>query len=159
MDPIVALPIFGATPSHGSGESAPALSYSAGTCTCSMTCEEAGLEVYVAAAGVERLGGGSLGSPQLLLSTPRTRMSARSANASRTAWRPKRRAKSSAAVGRMLTQCAPFTPSKQRRVAHWETEAVLDRVQARLDERPDATNQASGMRLSAPCRRRGSGSL
>ena len=30
------------------------------------------------------------------------------------------------------------TPSKQRRIARWENEAVLDRVQARLDERPDA---------------------
>jgi transposase len=30
------------------------------------------------------------------------------------------------------------TPSKQRRVARWENEAVLDRVQARLDQRPDA---------------------
>ena len=30
------------------------------------------------------------------------------------------------------------TPSKQRRVARWENEEVLDRVQARLDQRPDA---------------------
>ena len=30
------------------------------------------------------------------------------------------------------------TPSKQRRVARWENEAALDRVQARLDQRPDA---------------------
>ena len=30
------------------------------------------------------------------------------------------------------------TPSKQRRVARWENEAVLDRMQARLDQRPDA---------------------
>jgi len=30
------------------------------------------------------------------------------------------------------------TPSKQRRVARWEHEAILDRVQARLDQRPDA---------------------
>jgi hypothetical protein len=30
------------------------------------------------------------------------------------------------------------TPSKQRRVARWENEAVLDLVQARLDQRPDA---------------------
>jgi transposase len=30
------------------------------------------------------------------------------------------------------------TPSKQRRIARWENEAVLDRMQARLDERPDA---------------------
>jgi transposase len=30
------------------------------------------------------------------------------------------------------------TPSKQRRVARWENEAVLDRAQARLDQRPDA---------------------
>jgi hypothetical protein len=30
------------------------------------------------------------------------------------------------------------TPSKQRCIARWENEAVLDRVQARLDERPDA---------------------
>src|SRR5262245_8897952 len=103
MDPIVALPIFGATTSHRSGESAPALSHSAGTCTCSMTCEEAGLEVYVAAAGVERLGGGSLGSPRLRLSTPRTRMSAGSADDSRTAWRPKRREQSSGVVRGMLT--------------------------------------------------------
>jgi hypothetical protein len=29
------------------------------------------------------------------------------------------------------------TPSKQRRVARWENEEVLDRVQARLDQRPD----------------------
>ena len=33
---------------------------------------------------------------------------------------------------------AHCTPSKQRRVARWENEAVLDRVQARLDQRPDA---------------------
>src|SRR5262245_27795346 len=72
MDPVVASPIFGATTSHRSGGSAPLLSHSAGTRTCSMS-----------------------------------------------------------------------------RVAHWENEAVLDRVQARLDQRPDATNQASGMRLSA----------
>jgi hypothetical protein len=30
------------------------------------------------------------------------------------------------------------TPGKQRRVARWEREAVLDRVQGRLDRRPDA---------------------
>jgi transposase len=30
------------------------------------------------------------------------------------------------------------TPGKQRRVARWEREAVLDRVQERLDQRPDA---------------------
>ncbi len=30
------------------------------------------------------------------------------------------------------------TPSKQRRVARWENEEVLDRVQARLDQRPEA---------------------
>ena len=30
------------------------------------------------------------------------------------------------------------TPSKQRRVARWENEAVLDLVQTRLDQRPDA---------------------
>jgi hypothetical protein len=30
------------------------------------------------------------------------------------------------------------TPSKQRRIARWEKEAVLDRVQERLDQRPDA---------------------
>jgi transposase len=30
------------------------------------------------------------------------------------------------------------TPSQQRRIARWENEAVLDRVQARLDQRPDA---------------------
>jgi transposase len=30
------------------------------------------------------------------------------------------------------------TPAKQRRVARWEREAVLDRVQERLDQRPDA---------------------
>src|SRR5262245_3411280 len=47
-------------------------------------------------------------APRLRLSTPRaTRMSARSASASRTAWRPKRRAKSCATIGRMPTQCAP----------------------------------------------------
>jgi hypothetical protein len=50
------------------------------------------------------------------------------------------------------------TPSKQRRVAHRQNEAVLDRVQVQLDQRPDATNRASGIRLSAPCRRCGSGS-
>jgi hypothetical protein len=33
---------------------------------------------------------------------------------------------------------AHCTPSKQRRVARWENEAVLDLVQARLDQRPDA---------------------
>src|SRR6185503_8792546 len=33
---------------------------------------------------------------------------------------------------------AHCTPSKQRRVARWENEAVLDLVQARLDHRPDA---------------------
>jgi Transposase DDE domain len=33
---------------------------------------------------------------------------------------------------------AHCTPSKQRRVARWENEAVLDRVQARLDQRSDA---------------------
>lgn len=30
------------------------------------------------------------------------------------------------------------TPSKERRIARWEKEAVLDRVQERLDQRPDA---------------------
>ena len=30
------------------------------------------------------------------------------------------------------------TPSKQRRIARWEKEDVLDRVQDRLDQRPDA---------------------
>lgn len=30
------------------------------------------------------------------------------------------------------------TPSKQRRIARWENEAVLERVQSRLDQRPDA---------------------
>src|SRR5262249_24704901 len=30
------------------------------------------------------------------------------------------------------------TPAKQRRVTRWEGEAVLDRVQERLDQRPDA---------------------
>jgi transposase len=30
------------------------------------------------------------------------------------------------------------TPSKQRRIARWEGEAALDRVQERLDQRPDA---------------------
>jgi transposase len=30
------------------------------------------------------------------------------------------------------------TPSKQRRIARWENEAILERVQARLDRRPDA---------------------
>jgi hypothetical protein len=33
---------------------------------------------------------------------------------------------------------AHCTPSKQRRVARWDNEAVLDRVQARLDQRLDA---------------------
>jgi transposase len=30
------------------------------------------------------------------------------------------------------------TPSKQRRIARWQNKAVLDRVQVRLDARPDA---------------------
>ena len=30
------------------------------------------------------------------------------------------------------------TPSKQRRIARWENEAILERVQSRLDQRPNA---------------------
>ena len=46
------------------------------------------------------------------------------------------------------------TPSKQRRVARWESEAVLDRVQARLDQRPDAmiVRRSTAELPSAPSR-------
>jgi hypothetical protein len=38
----------------------------------------------------------------------------------------------------MKAQC---TPSKQRRVSRWEHEEVLERVQQRLDENPQAMRQ------------------
>jgi Transposase DDE domain len=33
------------------------------------------------------------------------------------------------------------TPGKQRRIARWEHEAILERVQERLDKRPDAMGE------------------